>query len=286
MGYDLPFPYGVMVNYVHQTGDLELFDPEIALGNTDFVSIDFVDFRTLENTSNILNVRADAWVFPFLNLYGIYAHSWTKSYIPIRFPVNFDIHTNSKANTVGFGGVLAYGWGDYFMAANLNYSWSFTDALDDPVKATVTSIRFGKIFNLNKLNHNINVSIGIQNQVVDRRSKGSLTIDEIFGLMDPDAFQDLKDQIASDAMNWYDDLSFAQKLVVDKLVNTLDDYFDGKDVGQTPLHYKFNKVPPGTWSAQLGVQYNMGKRLWYRLEYGIGKGRQQLMLSTTYRFGF
>jgi len=284
-GIDLPLPLGFSVNYIYQTTKINLIDPRIALGGSDFVSIDFVDFETVENHTNVINLRVDAWVFPFLNIYGIYAHSQSDSYISLRFPINLDIHRTPTADTYGFGGVLAYGMGDYFAAGNLNYSWSFTSALDKPVQGTVASLRFGKGFELGHKNQTINASIGFQHQEITRDSSGELTIGEIFNLLDPETLDDLKDQIADTATNWYDDLNFAQKLVIDELVGVLDNYLEGKDVGNTPLRYNFEKEPLGEWSAQVGVQYNHNKHWWFRLEGGLGKGRKQILTSVNYRFG-
>ncbi|MCH4821755.1 hypothetical protein ML462_01095 [Gramella lutea] len=284
-GIDLPLPLGFMVTYIHQRTEVNLEDPRIALGGSDFVSIDFVDFEPVENYTNVVNFRADAWVFPFLNLYGIYAHSKSDSFVRITFPIELDIHRTPTANTYGFGSVLAYGMEDYFAAFNLNYSWSHTSALDRPVQGRVMSLRLGRSFELGRKNQSINASIGFQNQKITRDSSGELTVDEIFGLLDQDNLNDLKDQIADTAQNWYDDLSLPQKVVVDQLVDLLQDYLDGKDVGQTPLRYNFDKVPVGEWSVQLGVQYNHNKHWWFRLEAGIGRGREQIMTSVNYRFG-
>jgi len=284
-GIDFPLPLGLSVNYIHQKTEINLEDPFIALGDSEFVSIDFVDFETVVNYTDVINFRVDTWLFPFLNVYGIYANSKTDSFVKLRFPINLDIKRTPTADTYGFGTILAYGMGDYFAAGNLNYSWSNTSALDDPVMGRIISLRIGKSFELGKKNRTINASIGIQNQKITRDSSGELSIGEIFALLDQEALNDLKNQISSNLDNWYDELSIPQKVIVDQLVGVLDDYLEGRDVGDTPLRYRFNKDPLGEWSAQLGVQYNHNKHYWFRLEGGIGRGRRQVMLSINYRFG-
>lgn len=284
-GIDFPLPFGIMTNYIYQESKYDLENPEIGFGDTGLVSIDFVDFKTVKNRTNILNFRADAWVFPFLNLYGIYARSESRSNIRIGFPLNIEVEANPTGETFGFGGVVAYGIGNYFAVGNLNYSWTDISSLDDPVQGTVASLRFGRNFELGKPNRGIIPTVGIQFQRITQDSGGELPISTIFSKFDQDNLDDLKAQIADTATNWYDELSLPQKLVVDRLVNVLDDWLAGRDVGSVPLRYKFDKVPLGEWSFQVGFQYNHNKHWWYRLETGFGPGRFQLMTSINYRFG-
>jgi len=283
-GIDFPLPLGFMVNYIHQKTEVNIEKPRIALGGSDLVSVDFLEFEPVVNYTNVVNFRADAWVFPFLNVYGIYARSKTNSYVSMRFPISFDIERNPTADTFGFGGVMGYGIGDYFVVANLNYSWSDVDVLDNLVEGRLISARLVKSFELSRKNQNINVSIGFQNQKITRDSSGELSIGEIFEFFDQENLDNLKDQIASSAQNWYDELSLPQKVVVDQLVDILEDKVNGVDVNDIPLRYNFDKVPLGNWSFQLGVQYNHNKHWWFRVEAGIGRGRKQLMTSVNYRF--
>ncbi|GAA4311380.1 hypothetical protein GCM10023115_33010 [Pontixanthobacter gangjinensis] len=284
-GIDFPHPFGIMANYIYQESKYDLENPQIGIGDSDLVSIDFVDFKTVKNRTNILNFRADAWLFPFLNVYGIYARSESRSNIEIGFPLNIEVEANPTGETWGFGTVVAYGLGNYFAAGNLNYSWTSISSLDDPVQGTVASLRFGRNFQLGKANRSFIPTIGIQYQRITQDSGGELPISNIFASFDEDDLNELKSQIADEAMNWYDELSLPQKLVVDRLVNALDNWLSGRDLGSTPLRYSFDKVPLGEWSFQVGFQYNHSKHWWYRLETGFGPGRFQLMTSINYRFG-
>ncbi|MEP0713130.1 hypothetical protein [Algoriphagus sp.] len=285
MGYEQPLPYGLMINYVHQVTRLEITRLSVGLGPFEPVDMGFVKFDPVTNTANVFNFRADAWVFPFLNIYGIYAHSEGSANIDITFPVNLNIQTSPTVDTYGGGIVLAYGRNSYFGAFNLNLSSSNTSALDEPVFGRVTSLRVGKTLNLKKPEHKISLSVGVQNQYVERVSAGELTFNDIFESLDEEKLQQMKDDISSAANNWYDDLSLAQKLVVDALVEGMEDYLDGEGVGNTRIQYEFEKEVISPWSLQLGVQLMFNKKFWYRVEYGHGKGRDQLLLSVNYRFG-
>ncbi len=285
MGNELPLPFGIMANYVHQVTKLNLTDLRVSLGGLPYADIDFVEFGTIENRANVANFRADAWVLPFLNVYGIYAFAQGESTIPITFPIDFTVIANPVVNTYGGGIVVAYGRGDYFGAANINLSWSDVSSLKRLVYGRVISLRIGRSIKLKQRNHSLNFSVGLQNQFVDRFSEGTLPVSDIFGEIDPQKLQELKDQIGSAANNWYDELSLPQRLVVDRLVEGVVDWQEGRNTGDLAINYQFNKEALNPWSIQLGVQYNYGKRWWYRAEYGVGGGRLQLLLSVNYRFG-
>ncbi len=285
LGQDLPYPMGGMFNFIHQQTRLELTSLKVGFGDLPLTELDFVTFDPIENVGNVYNFRFDNWILPFLNVYGIYAYGNGTAEIPMTFPIQYDIKTSPVVSTFGGGIVLAYGIKNFFGAYNLNLSWSNTSALDDLVYGRVQSIRVGRIFNLKKRYHSISISVGAQKQVVDRLSAGQITFGDIFDNLDQSHLDDLRNQIQDEAQNWYDDLSLAQKLVVDRLVETMEDWFDGVNVRDVPIHYSFEKEVIGEWSFQLGAQYNHGKRWWYRMEGGFGKGRTQLLISANYRFG-
>lgn len=285
-GIELPLPYGLMMNYIRQTGKLKMSDLAIAVGDRDFVPLDFVTFDNIENVTNTENIKFDAWVLPFLNVYGLYARSQTDSKIPMTFPFNFDIKVSPDVNTYGLGTVFAYRFNSYFTVLNYNWTWSDVSTIDRTLKGTVFSARVGRVFDLPRKYHNISVSIGAQHQYVDRYTEGSLKVSQLFAGLDPDNLQNVKNEIADAANNWYDDLSKPQQVVVNKLVNEIDNWLTGKTPGDIPIAYRFNKENLAPWSLQLGVQYNYGKRWWYRVETGISDSRSQLLLSANYRFGF
>ncbi|MEJ4086744.1 hypothetical protein [Galbibacter orientalis] len=284
-GHDLPLPFGIMVNYIAQDTKLNIDNIALRLDDSEFVDMDFLEFETFENTANVVNVRLEAWLFPFLNVYGLYAHSESNNAIKLTNPFELDIPTNPTADTYGLGTVLAYGTGNYFAILNFNATWSDVSSLDDKVFGTVTSFRVGRSFGFHKRFHNINFSIGAQHQYLARDSSGELRISDMFSKVDKGKIQEIKNDISDTANNWYDGLKPAQKVVVNQIVKEIDDWLEGRTPGDRTLGYQFEKEPLGHVSLQLGVQYNHGKRWWYRLETGVGRGRNQIMLSANYRFG-
>ncbi|MDG3584045.1 hypothetical protein [Galbibacter pacificus] len=285
LGHDLPLPFGIMVNYVGQETRLDITNMQLSFDGSEFVPMEFIQFDTVKNTAHVVNVRADAWIFPFWNVYALYARTQSSNNIELISPFEFEIPTEPTADTYGMGTVLAYGSGNYFAVANFNAAWSHISSLNEPVFGTVTSFRVGRSFGFRKRYHNINLSIGLQHQYLARNSTGSLPLKDVFSRFDQAKLQEIKDEIGDAAHNWYDDLRPSQKIIVDKLVTEIDNWLAGRTPGDAKLGYRFDKEPLGSVSLQLGVQYNHGKSWWYRMETGIGRGRVQILLSANYRFG-
>ena len=70
LGYDLPRPFGISIIPVMMRQDMSLTDLDISINNGPVSSIDFVDFATPSAESNTLQVKLDAWLFPFMNIFG------------------------------------------------------------------------------------------------------------------------------------------------------------------------------------------------------------------------
>ncbi|QLE00693.1 hypothetical protein HX109_03615 [Galbibacter sp. BG1] len=285
MGHDLPLPFGIMVNYISQDNELTLTNLELKLNDSDFIPMEFIQFDKIKSSARVVNVRLDAWLFPFLNVYGLYARAQTDNLVPLVAPFQFDIPTTPTADTYGVGTVLAYGSGKYFAIANTNFTWSNISSLDGLVFGTVSNFKIGRSFAFQKRFHNINLSLGVQHQHLQRNSSGSLSISEMFSQVDQAKLQEIKDDINSAATNWYDNLGPAQKVLVNQIVGEIQDWLDGRTPGNSELGYRFDKDPLGEFSFQIGVQYNHGRKWWYRLETGIGRGRTQILVSANYRFG-
>lgn len=107
-----------------------------------------------DSDSSANSVRLDAWVLPFLNLYGFYGRTKSETVTSVtiedprpgdRPPITFDVPTSLSGNTWGGGGVLAGGYQGWFGTLNLNYS--VTDlGIDSEITANVNSIRAGRHF--------------------------------------------------------------------------------------------------------------------------------------------
>jgi hypothetical protein len=69
-GYDLPLPYGVSVLYAHVEQDQLLDSLKGGLNGGELEPFDFVSFDNAQSVSDSLQLKVDAWLFPFMNLYA------------------------------------------------------------------------------------------------------------------------------------------------------------------------------------------------------------------------
>ena len=154
---ELQLPLGLNVNYVFNQMSLELtefsmnfFDGE---NLDDIINPETLNFTETVATTNGVNVRADAWILPFVNVYGIYAKnqgSTKVSFQPQVVENNLGPNGNLKeirtlenpisvpevlfnTNSFGIGSTLVYGWDDYFVNADGNVTWSTSDLLAETV---------------------------------------------------------------------------------------------------------------------------------------------------------
>ena len=92
-GFDIPYPMGIMGNFMWMRQGLVFENMQLGLktDNRDIplTDIDFIQFGENENTSYTVNVRPDLWIFPFLNVYGIFGTGNSHTEVNITAPVEF-----------------------------------------------------------------------------------------------------------------------------------------------------------------------------------------------------
>lgn len=178
-GFQLPLPFGVGVNYYRERQPFAIGDLQIALPGGDPISIS--DFATLEQvitTQSALTARIDAWLFPFLNVYGIlgYTDGQMEGTVglpdiklgPITIIPAQDLPLEIGYRGPTFGGGVTLGGGvplneqktlTLFVVADGNYTITdleFTDErlfTDTQVEAFVFSSRVGLRAKLSQLLH-------------------------------------------------------------------------------------------------------------------------------------
>ncbi len=152
-GYELPLPFGVSFIYNYISRDIDVDDLRIGFNGAEKQSVS--DFVNLGSTSdvNVGLARVDAWLLPFLNVYGLFGYVYNESTtrgtvtLPGPGPLpgrSFDFSGESELDGfVGGGGLtLAAGYRELFVMADVNYSQ--TDmGFDDEFKALVASARIG-----------------------------------------------------------------------------------------------------------------------------------------------
>jgi hypothetical protein len=150
-GATLPLPVGLTVTGLFQGEDI--LPKQLRVGvhrdgeQVQAVDAAFVQFGTVHTQVQNVLARADAWIFPFFNLYGFVGETWSQTKSVIVRPLLLDIETDSKGVTAGFGGTLAGGWGTlFFVALDMNFAWTSLDILTQPQRTMTFTPRAGHVF--------------------------------------------------------------------------------------------------------------------------------------------
>src|SRR5690349_2499454 len=113
-GFKIPKSAGLSAQYIYQQSDILISDLKVGFNNGQMYDLDeIVRFDNAVATSNGVNIRPDVWLFPFLNVYAIFAKSKTSTaidagvWIPDSSTWNKILDINTKADfnatTYGFG---------------------------------------------------------------------------------------------------------------------------------------------------------------------------------------
>ncbi|RXP44775.1 hypothetical protein EC396_16570 [Lutibacter sp. HS1-25] len=283
-GFDIPYPAGVMANYIYMKQNIIVENLKLGFKNGDtdipLTPTDFIGFGENTSTAWGYNVRADLWVLPFFNVYGIYGNSTSRTEINIVKPISLNSVVEQNVRTSGFGALLAAGLGPIFISADFNWTWSKPEYLDKSVMVNVMGLRAGHVFTFkNNPKSNIGVWIGTMNIGIAADTKGELALKEAL----PVDFWDKKDQFVENYDAWYDGLSIAEKLLADKVLTPLVDAIDNIQEDAT-VRYGLEKRPQETWSGLVGAQYQINKRWMIRTEASVLGNRKSILGSVNYRF--
>ena len=177
-GYDLPLPYGVGLTYANVDQAQLLRDLEVGINGREVIPFEFVSFENAISDSRSFSIKADTWLFPFMNVYAMVGKLDGQATMDIYldgvgmldhldisctgFPPNplcdvlgdktflLPITTKFEGTTYGFGATLAGGWKGWFVAVPLNVTYAdMQGSSTDGLNYTATP-RAGKVFNLGR----------------------------------------------------------------------------------------------------------------------------------------
>jgi len=289
-GFDIPYPVGIMGNFLWMKQGLLIDNLQLGLksDNLDIplTAVDFIDFGDNENTSYTVNVRPDLWIFPFLNVYGIFGFGNSHTEVNLVAPVNLKSVVDQGITTKGFGVMGAFGVGPVWVSVDANFTWNKPELVDDPVNVNVLGMRFGHTFKFkNKPNSNIAIWAGAM-----RAQMASSTVGEI-KLIDalPDETWARKDEVVNNYWGWYNSLdpekpADAIKIKkADEILTPIVERIENAD-GDSIIRYGIDKQVKEKWNGVVGMQYQLSKRWIFRSEGGIIGDRKSFLLSANYRF--
>lgn len=314
LGYKLPYSAGLGINYLWQNSDLTLNNLMIGFNNGPMYELDeIVRFTNAQSEANAINFRPDIWLFPFLNIYGIFAQAKTSTSIDaaIWLPDTsnnwneisaFSTKAKFDATTFGIGATPTFAFKGWWMALDMNVAWTDVSALDDPVFTFVFGPRIGKTIQFND-DMNLAFWFGGFRVKFSSSTNGSLNLDELFN---PDDLQAKVDQgliRVSDAeenlQSWWNSLTQieqqnpqnkAKYATGTRTIEAAGNFLNAVDgaitnVGSSTVQYSLDKRNTNMWNVIVGTQFQVTKHWQIRAEYGFLGSRNQFIGGLQYRFG-
>ena len=151
----LPLPFGVSAFSTYMSRDVDITNVEVAFLDQPKQSInDFTNFD-LNNKNTVTAVKVDAWLLPFVNVYGLLGYVSTNASLDATItidrvifpgpPIIIPMNNQSKMNGsyLGLGTTMVAGYGSWFVLGDVNYAYSKLDELDSEIDFWMFSGRTG-----------------------------------------------------------------------------------------------------------------------------------------------
>lgn len=273
-GIKMQLPFGVGLNYAFADQAIDITKIAVGVNGSEPVDLsDVIVFDDLRSQVHAMNVRADMWLFPFLNLYalGNYVIESTTS-VSIAEPFSFDAGAKQPGAGGGFGGTVAGGLWGFFGTLDMNWTWNKMQNLDAPVATYLLTPRVGR--NFGKVGGvELIFWAGAMRQSIASDTKGEIRLsDAIGGDADTSGFKQR-------VMDWYEGLPPARQAVVSGIVDAIE----GGD-RDTVIQYELDKAIADPWNMLLGTEVGLTPAWRLRAEVGF-INRTQVVVGVNYRFG-
>lgn len=267
LGYDLPKPFGVSIMPVVMRQDIVLTNLDVSINNGPVSNVDFVDFGQPTSDSNTLQLKLDAWLFPFMNIFGSFGWVEGSANMPVIFkggdlmeaagvgaqcdggPLQPEfcvrtiaalVNPKFRGKTFTVGANLATGWEKMFVVLPFSYTWTDLEGKDDRVEAYTISPRIG---------------------------------------------------VTSDVGTWGAMSTYIGATYLDSTNVVVDTFFvDTSNSGvpelgnAIPLDYKINQTNKDKWNYLIGFSWSFSRTWSAQAEAGFGGSRSNFISSLSYRF--
>lgn len=284
-GFDIPYPTGAMVNYIYVKQGLTIDNLRLGLltDNLDvpLTGVDFIEFGDNFSTANSVMFRPDVWIFPFLNVYGLFGTGTSTTEVNLKFPFELKSVVDQNVTTTGIGLTAAGGLGPVWLALDGNVTWTKPELLDESVKVNTFGIRFGHNFvNKSMPGRNIGIWVGAMSVKLGANTLGEIALKDAL----PPETWNRADQIEDAYNNWYDNTAtIPQRLIADEVLTPIVERIGAAD-GDAIVRYGLDKSVTEKWNGIIGFQYQHNKNWMFRTEGGIIGDRKSLLLSVNWRF--
>jgi hypothetical protein len=151
-GFDLPLPLGVGLTYTYIRQNMVVSDVAIAgrpLG---------VTLRDADTVTDTGVFRADAWLFPFLNIYALvgYTSGVTRPVLVLPNGQLLASDVKYSRSSWGAGATVAGGWKSFFGTVDANWTTgpivnnAGQQTIDKPIQSVTITPRFGTLISSGK----------------------------------------------------------------------------------------------------------------------------------------
>ncbi|NQT82290.1 hypothetical protein HQ563_04665 [bacterium] len=136
---ELPRPFGIGLNFYHQEQDYHLTSLTVNLPNVGLAEAAGVG---VENTTNEVDVKADLWLLPFLNVFAIVGDVDGETTVDPGPPLS-ELEVDYEGLVYGGGLTLAAGGKLFFGSVTMVLTGTELDTSSSSVEAWVLMPRFG-----------------------------------------------------------------------------------------------------------------------------------------------
>lgn len=314
-GFDLPYPMGVSTQYFWQKSDIIIDNLRVGFNNGTMYELDeVVRFNKAQATTGAVTVRPDFWLFPFLDIYGIFGYGAASTDVGFGLWVPDSTNTPTEvfssgskvefnSPTIGFGMTPTFGVAGLFIALDMNMTWTDVPQLKKPARAFVFGPRIGKSFRFKNEDMNLSVWAGGFRVNISSGTEGTLNLAEVLPVEELgakiDAGYQKLDQVNSEVTTWWEGLTPAEQARpsnkaryeaansviarAGEVLVSVENAVNG--ITSSTVQYSMDKRPADMWNFLVGTQFQANKHLMFRGECGFLGSRTQFLFGMQYRFG-
>jgi hypothetical protein len=237
LGFDIPYPVGVMVTYGHSTQQLTIDNLAVSFNPDNLVDVSsFARLQSMQANVDAYVARADVWLLPFLNVFGVVGRIRALSNVHLGLPIDLKFNVTNEGTNAGWGTVVAGGVGPMVMTGNFVQNWTWTGALSKPSMTTLFDGRVGYMMRFRrKPDKNLVFLVGASYLGLSRESSGSADLEKLVGIT-PEGKQEAADQLDA----WYGELTDPAQELLGGIYDGLSGWLRNDE--SSLLYYKFTKA--------------------------------------------
>jgi hypothetical protein len=280
-GFDIPYPVGAMGNFIWMDQGIVIENFELGIQN-DNTNIpltpldDLIGFGRNTNVSYAVNFRPDVWVFPFLNVYGLFGYGSSTTEVVLTKPVELVSSVTQSIQTNGFGVMSGFGLGKFWASVDANWTWTKPELLEDAVLAKVLGLRLGRTLQFaSHPERNVAFWIGGMRARMSSETVGAVLMKDAI----PQETWDRVDEIEAQWNEFLEEYPIFEGGAFDEFIKALT-----ANDGETLISYAMDKRPEQEWNVVFGGQFQLNKRWQFRTEAGLIGDRKSFLASVNYRF--